>query len=187
MKNWDSPEAAFTQKDVDEFKKLQLLNGPEWGRCKVTPKAAGEAIIETYVTIAGYNSIGKKTLINSLLKSNEHRSLFDIKDDCIVEAFGQNFQPLAKMLASNADVKIHQWHSYTHHWIERLKNTNHKIFILSCDSKIHHKRWLESNKNVDWIQKTTPDDMKSYHKNVIDKFNGFDYKIIEISNIIIET
>ena len=129
------------------------------------------------ITIAGFSSVGKKTLINSLLKEDKYRLRLGVTRS--IEAFGYSFLPLDKMPHSKADTIIFQWQFDIH---DMISNSN-KIYILWRDYEQHRLDWIKIySQKYPWIAETTSDYLKKKWHDVIDRFQGLDYEVVNITN-----
>lgn len=126
------------------------------------------------ITIAGFSSVGKKTLIKSLIKEDKYRNIFGVTDP--IEAFGYSFLSLDKMANSNANTILFQWQFDVHHL------TGGKIYILWREYEEHHADWVQTYKDkYSWVKNTDPNYIKNKWYDVIDRFQGMNYEVINIT------
>ena len=129
------------------------------------------------ITIAGFSSVGKKTLIASLLNGERYRQRLGVTGS--IEAFGYSFLPLDKMPYSKADTILFQWQFDMHDMI----SNSHKIYILWRDYKQHHLDWVKTySQKHPWVAETTSDYLKKKWHDVTDHFQGLDYEVINITD-----
>lgn len=136
----------------------------------------------TQITIAGFSSVGKKTLIMSLLAESKYRERFGVVG--CPQAFGYAFQSLGKMLGSAADTVLFQWQYDVDDYTRKLQHIgNHKIYLLWRDYKQHHADWCKIYGATNpWVFETNVAYIKEKWHQLVDYFEGRDFEVVNVTD-----
>lgn len=137
------------------------------------------------IVIAGFSSVGKKTLIRSLLNEDKFRSTFGVRGS--IGGFGYSFNPFELVFSSRVDTKLIQWQSdpLCMKMTRGLYNIpdNCKIFLLWREYELHHADWVRIYKDTEpWVTQTSPAYLISKWHQVVDSFSGMNFEVVNITD-----